>query len=465
MSYQQKLENLQQKVGQFGQNVFSNVSSMSHAAYAAATREHYTSEELMQMEAQYGAHNYHPLPVVFDRANGSRVWDPEGKEYLDFLSAYSAVNHGHCHPAVVGTLVAQAQKLTLSSRAFYNSVFAQFAKRVTELLKYDMVLPMNTGAEAVETAMKLARKWAYMKKGVQDDKARILSATGNFHGRTIGVISMSTEDDSRNGFGPMLERVGPVVEDITIRYNNIQDLEFALERYGHETAAVLLEPIQGEAGIMVPDDDYFPKVAELCKKHNVLLICDEIQTGLGRTGKMLCCEHYGIRPDIITLGKALSAGVYPVSAVLADKDVMLCIKPGEHGSTYGGNPLGSAVAITALDVIVNEKLCERAEQLGQMFRASLKEIQNPLLTEVRGKGLLNAIVIDETKSVKKRTAWDLCLLLKEKGLLAKPTHQNIIRLAPPLVITEEELKRGLDMIKNALDELDTVDVIPGAEAH
>jgi len=402
---------------------------------------------------------------VFDRAHGSRVWDPEGKEYLDFLSAYSAVNHGHCHPAVVGTLIAQAQKLTLSSRAFYNSVFAQFAKKVTELLKYDMVLPMNTGAEAVETAMKLARKWAYMKKGVPDGKARILSATGNFHGRTIGVISMSTEDDSRNGFGPMLERVGPVVEDLTIRYNNVQDIETALERYGHETAAVLLEPIQGEAGIMVPDDDYFPKVAELCKKHNVLLICDEIQTGLGRTGKMLCCQHYGIRPDIVTLGKALSAGVYPVSAVLADKDVMLCIKPGEHGSTYGGNPLGSAVAITALEVIVNDKLCERAEELGQFFRAGLKEINNPLLKEVRGKGLLNAIVIDETKSVKKRSAWDLCLLLKEKGLLAKPTHQNIIRLAPPLVITEEELKRGLEMISAALNELDTLDVIPGAEAH
>ncbi|WFD23231.1 ornithine aminotransferase [Malassezia equina] len=464
-SYQQHFENLQQKVSQFGESVFSSVSSMGHAAHTAATREHFSSEQLMDMEGQYGAHNYHPLPVVFDRAHGSRVWDPEGKEYLDFLSAYSAVNHGHCHPAVVGTLIAQAQKLTLSSRAFYNSVFAQFAKKVTELLKYDMVLPMNTGAEAVETAMKLARKWAYMKKGVPDGKARILSATGNFHGRTIGVISMSTEDDSRNGFGPMLERVGPVVEDMTIRYNNIQDLETVLERYGHETAAVLLEPIQGEAGIMVPDDDYFPKVAELCKKHNVLMICDEIQTGLGRTGKMLCCQHYGIRPDIITLGKALSAGVYPVSAVLADKDVMLCIQPGEHGSTYGGNPLGSAVAITALDVIVNDKLCERAEQLGQFFRAGLKEIKNPLLTEVRGKGLLNAIVIDETKSVKKRSAWDLCLLLKEKGLLAKPTHQNIIRLAPPLVITEEELKRGLEIISAALDELDTLDVIPGAEAH
>ncbi|CCU97692.1 unnamed protein product [Malassezia sympodialis ATCC 42132] len=464
-SYQQQFENIQQRVSQFGESFMSSVSSMTHAAHSAATREHYSSEQLMEMEGQYGAHNYHPLPVVFDRAHGSRVWDPEGKEYLDFLSAYSAVNHGHCHPAVVGTLIAQAQKLTLSSRAFYNSVFAQFAKKVTELLKYDMVLPMNTGAEAVETAMKLARKWAYMKKGVPDGKARILSATGNFHGRTIGVISMSTEDDSRNGFGPMLERVGPVVEDLTIRYNNVQDIETALERYGHETAAVLLEPIQGEAGIMVPDDDYFPKVAELCKKHNVLLICDEIQTGLGRTGKMLCCQHYGIRPDIVTLGKALSAGVYPVSAVLADKDVMLCIKPGEHGSTYGGNPLGSAVAITALEVIVNDKLCERAEELGQFFRAGLKEINNPLLKEVRGKGLLNAIVIDETKSVKKRSAWDLCLLLKEKGLLAKPTHQNIIRLAPPLVITEEELKRGLEMISAALNELDTLDVIPGAEAH
>lgn len=400
---------------------------------------------------------------MFDRALGTRVYDPEGKEYLDFLSAYSAVNHGHCHPAVVGTLIAQSQKLTLCSRAFYNSVFAQFAKRVTELLKYDMVLPMNTGAEAVETAMKLARKWAYLKKGIPADKARILSATGNFHGRTLGVISMSTDPDSRNGFGPMLDRVGPKVGDITIRYNHVEDIEAALNQYGTEIAAVLLEPIQGEAGIVVPDDDYFPKVAELCKKHNVLLICDEIQTGLGRTGKMMCHQHYGVRPDIVTLGKALSAGVYPVSAVMADKDVMLCISPGEHGSTYGGNPLGSAVAITALDVIVNDKLCERAEELGEKMRAALREIKNPLLTEVRGKGLLNAIVIDESKSTKKRTAWDLCLLLKDKGLLAKPTHQNIIRLAPPLVITEEEMQRGLKIIEEALADLDTVDKIPGAE--
>lgn len=401
--------------------------------------------------------------MVFDRAFGARVWDPEGKEYLDFLSAYSAVNHGHCHPAVVGTLIAQAQRLTLSSRAFYNSMFGQFAKKVTELFGYDMVLPMNTGAEAVETAMKLARKWAYLKKGVPQDKARIFSAEGNFHGRTFGAISMSTDPDSRKGFGPFLDRVGPFAEDIKIRYNHIEDVERALELYGNETAAVLLEPIQGEAGIVVPSADYFQRVSELCKKHNVLLIIDEIQTGLGRTGKMLCHEHYGIRPDIVTLGKALSAGVYPVSAVLADKDVMLCIAPGEHGSTYGGNPLGSAVAITALDVLVDEKLTERADRLGKEFREGLSKIQNPLLSTVRGMGLLNAIVIDETKSTKKRTAWDLCLLLKEKGLLAKPTHQNIIRLAPPLVITEEELQRGLKAIEEALAELDTVDTIPGAE--
>ena len=323
---------------------------MSHAA-AVYSHRSLPSEKIMAMEDAYSAHNYHPLPVVLDRGAGARVWDPEGREYIDFLSAYSAVNHGHCHPAVVGTLIAQAHKLTLSSRAFHNSVFPKFAKCITELLKYDMVLPMNTGAEAVETAMKLARRWAYVKKGVPEDKARIFSASGNFHGRTIGLISMSTDPDSRNGFGPMLDRVGPRVGDITIRYNHAEDVEAMLDKYGSETAAVLLEPIQGEAGIIVPDDDYFPKVQAACKKHNVLLICDEIQTGLGRTGRMLCCEHYGVRPDIVTLGKALSAGVYPVSAVLADKDIMLCIRPGEHGSTYGGNPLGSAVAITALDAV------------------------------------------------------------------------------------------------------------------
>ena len=442
MSFKDHLEHVHNRLDHLGNSLLSTASSMSHAA-AVYSHRSLPSEKIMAMEDAYSAHNYHPLPVVLDRGAGARVWDPEGREYIDFLSAYSAVNHGHCHPAVVGTLIAQAHKLTLSSRAFHNSVFPKFAKCITELLKYDMVLPMNTGAEAVETAMKLARRWAYVKKGVPEDKARIFSASGNFHGRTIGVISMSTDPDSRNGFGPMLDRVGPRVGDITIRYNHAEDVEAMLDKYGSETAAVLLEPIQGEAGIIVPDDDYFPKVQAACKKHNVLLICDEIQTGLGRTGRMLCCEHYGVRPDIVTLGKALSAGVYPVSAVLADKDIMLCIRPGEHGSTYGGNPLGSAVAITALDVIVSDKLAERAEHLGQVFRHVLSECKNPLLTEVRGKGLLNAIVIDETKSLKKRTAWDLCLLLKDKGVLAKPTHQNIIRLAPPLVITQEELGHGL----------------------
>lgn len=455
------LETVQRQLNAIGNNVVSAASSASHAVSIASKREHHSSEDVMNLEADYSAHNYHPLPVVFDRAYGARVWDPENREYLDFLSAYSAVNHGHCHPAVVGALIAQAQKLTLSSRAFYNSVFGVFAKKITEVFGYDMVLPMNTGAEAVETALKLARKWAYMKKGVPQDKARILSATGNFHGRTIGVISMSTEADSRDGFGPLLERVGPVVDDITIRYNHIEDLEAALARVGNETAAVLLEPIQGEAGIMVPDKGYLQKVSELCKKHNVLFICDEIQTGIGRTGRMLCAEHSGVRPDIVTLGKALSAGVYPVSAVLADKDIMLCIRPGEHGSTYGGNPLGTAVAITALDVMINDKLPERAERLGEIFRQKLREINNPLIKDIRGVGLLNAIEIDETKSTKGRSAWQLCLLLKENGLLAKPTHQNIIRLAPPLVITEEELQRGVDSIKTSLEQLDTVDKIPG----
>ncbi|KAF5334995.1 hypothetical protein D9611_010056 [Ephemerocybe angulata] len=431
-----------------------------------------------KIHATYNAyHLYHPLPIVLDRGLGAKVWDVEGKEYIDMLSAYSAVNQGHCHPAIVQTMQEQATKLTLSSRAFYNSVFGRFARVVHEIFGYDMVLPMNTGAEAVETSLKLARKWGYMKKGIPEGKARIFSAEGNFHGRTLGVISMSTDPDSRTGFGPYLERVGSTyeVEDTegdeesevkTIRYGVIEDLEHALALYGEETAAVLLEPIQGEAGIVVPPAGYLTKVHALCKKHNVLLICDEIQTGLCRTGKMLAVEHEGIRPDVVLLGKALSGGVYPVSAVLADKAVMLCIQPNEHGSTYGGNPLGCAVAITALQVLIDEKLAERAERLGKMFRDGVSEIKKrgkagKLIREVRGRGLLNAIVFEEGESTKGRTAWEFCLLLKDRGVLAKPTHQNIIRFAPPLVIEEEDLKRALRTIGQCLEDIDTLDVIPG----
>ncbi|KAJ6492860.1 ornithine-oxo-acid aminotransferase [Mycena vitilis] len=390
---------------------------------------HLSSADVIRLEHEHGAHNYHPLPVVFDKALGAKVWDPEGKEYIDMLSAYSAVNQGHCHPRIVAALVEQAGRLTLSSRAFYNSVFGRFAQAVTEMFGYDMVLPMNTGAEAVETAVKLARKWAYMRKGVPEGKAVVLSVEGNFHGRTLGVISMSTDPDSRLGFGPYLEGVGPTFVDggevRTIRYNNVPDLERALELNGENIAAFLVEPIQGEAGIVVPDEGYLSKVHALCKKHNVLLICDEIQTGLCRTGKMLACEYDAVRPDMVLLGKALSGGVYPVSAVLADRDIMLCIKPGEHGSTYGGNPLGCAVALTALRV------------------------------------LLNAVVIDEAKSTRGRTAWQFCLLLKSRGVLAKPTHVNIVRFAPPLVISEEDLLRAVKIIGECLVDLDQLEEIPG----
>jgi len=429
----------------------------------------YTSQEVMNMEHTYGAHNYHPLPVVFERAEGSHVWDPEGKRYLDMLSAYSAVNQGHCHPAIVSALIQQSQKLTLSSRAFYNSVFGAYAKKITQMFGYDMVLPMNTGAEAVETSLKLARKWAYMQKGVPEGKAIILSAEDNFHGRTIGVISMSTEDESRIGFGPFLDRVGPQCPHLSardggrIRYNNIGDLERALEKHGKEVAAFLVEPIQGEAGIVVPDAGYLTKVRELCDKHNVLLICDEVQTGLGRTGKMLASEHENVRPDMILLGKALGGGVFPVSAVLADNGVMMCIKPGEHGSTFGGGPLACAVAIASLDVLVNERLPERAAVLGEKFRAGLRAINHPLVETVRGKGLLNALVIDESKSTKGRTAWQLCLLLKDRGILAKPTRDHIIRFAPPLVIAEEDLTLAVETIKQAIFDLDELAVIPGED--
>ncbi|KAJ3819895.1 ornithine aminotransferase [Lentinula raphanica] len=430
---------------------------------------HFSSTEVMEMEHQYGAHNYHPLPVVFERAQGAKVWDPEGNEYIDMLSAYSAVNQGHCHPRIAATLIEQCQKLTLSSRAFYNSVFGQFAKQVTEMFGYDMVLPMNTGAEAVETSLKLARKWAYAKKGVPEDQAMILSVENNFHGRTLGVISMSTDPESRTGFGPYLQGVGPTFVDgsteRTIRYGVVEDLERALELHGKHVAAFLVEPIQGEAGIVVPEDGYLSRVHALCKEHNVLLICDEIQTGLCRTGKMLDCEYDNVRPDVVLLGKALSGGMYPVSAVLADRDVMLCIRPGEHGSTYGGNPLGCAVAMTALKVLVEENLASRAMTLGELFRSSVSALNSPLVQTVRGRGLLNAVVIDESKSTKGRTAWQLCLLLKSRGVLAKPTHVNIIRFAPPLVITREDLLKAVRIIGECLDDLDKVELIPGEDKH
>ncbi|KAF4611935.1 hypothetical protein D9613_003896 [Agrocybe pediades] len=439
--------------------ISASSSSGKSSSSKANGKPRLTSADVVRLEHEYGAHNYHPLPVVFDSAKGAKVWDPEGREYIDMLSAYSAVNQGHCHPRIVATLVAQAHKLTLSSRAFYNSVFGRFAQKVTEMFGYEMVLPMNTGAEAVETSVKLARKWAYMRKGVEEGKAIVLSAEGNFHGRTLGIISMSTDPESRTGFGPYLEGVGPVFMDEegetqTIRYGVLEDLERALSVHGENVAAFLVEPIQGEAGIVVPPEGYLKKAAELCKKHNVLLICDEIQTGLCRTGKMLACEYEGIRPDIVLLGKALSGGMYPVSAVLADKDIMLCIQPGEHGSTYGGNPLGCAVAMTALDVLVDEKLSERAYTLGEYFRNAIRDLKSPLVKEVRGRGLLNAVVIDESKSTRGRTAWQFCLLLKSRGVLAKPTHVNIIRFAPPLIIEEEDLKEAVKIIGECLADLD-----------
>ncbi|KAM6492975.1 ornithine-oxo-acid aminotransferase [Amanita muscaria] len=448
-------------------NGHSNGKSNPSKSKAKDTAVHVTSGDVFQLENQHSAHNYHPLPAVFDSGKGATVWDPEGREYIDMLAAYSAVNQGHCHPRIVATLVEQSSKLTLSSRAFYNSVFGRYAKFVTEMFGYDMVLPVNTGVEAVETGIKLARKWAYLRKKVPCGQALVFSAEGNFHGRTLGVISMSTDSDSRSDFGPFLEGVGPTYLDggnhRTIRYGVIDDLKRALELHGERTAAFLIEPIQGEAGVVVPPEGYLTQVHELCKEHNVLLICDEIQTGLGRTGKMLACEWDNVRPDVILLGKALSGGVYPVSAVLADKDIMLCIQPGEHGSTYGGNPLGSAVAMTALQVIVDEGLAERAQRLGDIFRAGIRAFKSPLVASVRGRGLFNAVVIDESKSTKGRTAWQLCLLLLSRGLLAKPTHDNIIRFSPPLVISEADLWRAIEIIGECLNDLDKVDVIPGEE--
>ena len=393
----------------------------------------------MELEDKYGAHNYHPLPVVLARGKGCRVWDVEGKEYFDFLSAYSAVNQGHCHPKIVGALTEQAQKLTLTSRAFYNDALGVYEKYVTEYFGYDKVLPMNSGAEGDETALKLCRKWAYTKKGIPENEAKIIVCANNFHGRTITIISMSTDPDARNDFGPYTPGF------ITIPYNDLPALEKALE--DPNVAGFLVEPIQGEAGVMVPAEGYLKKAYDLCKSHNVLFIADEVQTGIARTGKLLACDHEGVRPDILILGKALSGGVYPISAVLADDDIMLTIKPGEHGSTFGGNPIAARVAIAALQVVKEENLAGRAEKLGNIFRKEMKAFSSEMVAEVRGKGLLNAVVIRPKNG---KTAWDVCLKMAENGLLAKPTHDHIIRFAPPLVITEEELGQALDIIKKSI---------------
>ncbi|KAF2157487.1 ornithine aminotransferase [Myriangium duriaei CBS 260.36] len=462
-----------------GSNLNAKAATFEPFKNAAADNYHSESTDAaIHSEHEYAAHNYHPLPIVFSRASGCLVWDPEGKQYLDFLSAYSAVNQGHCHPKLVQALVDQASRLTLSSRAFYNDVFPRFAETVTKMLGFEMVLPMNTGAEAVETAVKIARKWGYKSKGIAKDKALVFSAQENFHGRTFAAITMSTDPESKENYGPYLPGIGSScpVTGAPIRYNNVEDLEKVLDAHGKDTAAFLVEPIQGEAGIVVPDDDYLRKVRALCDKHNVLLIIDEIQTGIARTGKMLCHEWSGIKPDLVLLGKAISGGMYPVSAVLGSKEVMLTVEPGTHGSTYGGNPLGSAVAIRALEVVQEENLVERAQTLGEKFRSGLTDIKsrNPMITTIRGKGLLNAIVIDESKTGG-HSAWDLCMLMKEKGLLvgralkiahvkttnantsvssqAKPTHQNIIRLAPPLVISEAEIETALRIIEEACNEL------------
>ncbi|MEN8156574.1 MAG: ornithine--oxo-acid transaminase [Bacteroidota bacterium] len=397
------------------------------------------TQDYIQREDRYGAHNYHPLPVVLDRGEGVYVWDVEGKRYYDFLSAYSAVNQGHCHPKIVGAMTAQAEKLTLTSRAFYNSTLGEFEEYVTRYFGYDKVLPMNSGAEGDETALKLCRKWAYEKKGVPENEAKIIVCEGNFHGRTITIISMSTDPDSYKGFGPYTPGF------VTIPYNDTEALATALE--DPNVAGFLVEPIQGEAGVYVPDEGFLSKAYDMCKEKNVLFIADEVQTGLARTGKLLACDHEGVRPDILILGKALSGGAYPVSAVLADDDIMLCIKPGEHGSTYGGNPVAAKVAIAALEVIKEENLTERAAVLGEKFRAGLKKIDSPMIELVRGKGLLNAIVIKPTGG---KTAWDVCVALKENGLLAKPTHEHIIRFAPPLVITEEQLMESIQIIETTI---------------
>jgi len=395
----------------------------------------------IELEERFGAHNYHPLPVVLTKGKGVYLWDVEGKKYYDFLSAYSAVNQGHCHPRIIDALKQQAEVLTLTSRAFYNDVLGLYEKQITGLFGYDKVLPMNTGVEGGETAVKLARRWGYDKKGIAINEAKIIFAEGNFWGRTLGAISSSTDPSSTHGFGPFMPGYK------IIPYNNLAALEEALQ--DNTVAAFMVEPIQGEAGVIVPHDGYLKGAYDLCKKHNALFIADEIQTGLARTGKMLACDYEAVKPDILILGKALSGGVMPVSAVLADDEVMLNIKPGEHGSTYGGNPLACKVAMAALDVLVDEQLAANAYRLGNILREELRNINSPFIKEVRGKGLLNAITVDAESE---ETAWNFCLQLKENGLLAKPTHGDKIRFAPPLVITETQLEECIEIIRDTVEE-------------
>lgn len=406
-----------------------------------------SSQHLINLEYEYSAHNYHPIPIVFSQAKGSTIWDPEGKKYLDFLSAYSAVNQGHCHPKVLKALVEQAERLTLSSRAFYNDRFPIFAERLNNMFGYDMVLPMNTGAEGVETALKLARKWGYEKKKIPKDQAIIVSCCGCFHGRTLAVISMSCDNEATRGFGPLLPG------HLKVDFGDEVALEKIFEENGDRIAGFLFEPIQGEAGVIIPPDGYLKAVRELCSKFNILMIADEIQSGLGRSGRMLACDWAEVRPDVVILGKALGGGVIAVSAVLADKDVMLSIQPGEHGSTFGGNPLASAVAVASLDVITEEGLSERSDQMGQELRNQLMKIHQlfpNLIKEVRGKGLFNAVELN-SKVLFPVSAYDICLKLKERGVLAKPTHDTIIRLTPPLSISLDELQEGSNALRDVME--------------
>ncbi len=403
-----------------------------------------SSADAMKLEDTFGAHNYHPLPVVIARGEGVYVWDPEGRKYFDFLSAYSALNQGHRHPKIIKALVDQAEDLTLTSRAFYNNKLGEYEKFLTEYFGFEKVLPMNTGAEGVETAIKIARKWGYEVKGIKENKAKIIVAENNFHGRTITIISASTDPVARNNFGPYTPGI------ITIPYDNTKALEKVLQDRHEEICAFLVEPIQGEAGVNVPADDYIGKCYDLCKKNSVLFIADEIQTGIARTGKLLCCDHSNIKPDVLILGKAISGGVLPVAAVLADRGIMDVIKPGEHGSTFGGFPLACAVAGAALEVVREENLTEKAAEFGEIFRAEMRKIDSPFIEIVRGKGLLNAVVI---KPMNGMEAWDVCLKLKENGLLAKPTHDHIIRFAPPLVLTHDQLMDAIDIIKRTFEEL------------